>query len=459
MVQVAGVGRAMDALKASVRRGAFLVLAVAPRLHALLRLVHGARAAEPVRRRAAEVRLQAPASRTTPTGPGLYFVGPGVTMHTFPAGDPRPRGALTTATRPLRKAGSSAERRVEAYFDRRARLLGRRTHRIIDALNIQTSDGYAVTTDVTLLYSIEDPVRVASDFGWGSLYVDSFVINTFRNGVLSTLGKMNAESFYDEAVRIAAVEEAEGLLRQRFAERGFKVEKLLLRSYRYADAYEKSLEAKKVAVQLTEKNRKESLVNEEKAKLQQIESKGNAAITIAESEVNARIAQDPGRGRPLLLPDPGPGRQGGQRRRRRGEAPEGRRPDHGRRPLRGGPRDREDVRQHRGRRHDARAVHHLRPQRLGPDRREPGRRHRGRAGRGRQEVRPRSRGSLLLLAAALSLAACGATSLHRGGRAHEPLRRPREARRAADLRAGRASTSSCPSSTPGTRCPSRSRTC
>jgi hypothetical protein len=42
---------------------------------------------------------------------------------------------------------------------------------------------------------------------------------------------------------------------------------------------------------MTEKNRKEALVNEEHAKLEQIQSKGNAAITIAESEVNAQIAK------------------------------------------------------------------------------------------------------------------------------------------------------------------------
>jgi uncharacterized membrane protein YqiK len=92
-------------------------------------------------------------------------------------------------------------------------------------------------------------------------------------------------------VRIAAVKEAEEFLRQKFAERGFRVEKLLLRSYHYQDSYEKSLHEKKVAVQLTVKNRKESLVNDERATLQQIESKGNATITIAESEVNAKIAK------------------------------------------------------------------------------------------------------------------------------------------------------------------------
>jgi len=44
-------------------------------------------------------------------------------------------------------------------------------------------------------------------------------------------------------------------------------------------------------VQLTEKNHKEGLVNDERAKFQQIESKGNATITIAESEVNAKISK------------------------------------------------------------------------------------------------------------------------------------------------------------------------
>jgi regulator of protease activity HflC (stomatin/prohibitin superfamily) len=225
-------------------------------------------------------------------GPGLYFVGVGTTLHAF-SREIHILEASFERQEALRKATTpEVEAKVKAFFDRRDEILGGgATHRTIDALNIQTSDGYSVATDVAVLYSIEDPLRIARDFGWGSLYVDSFVINTFRNCVLATLGKMNAESFYDETIRIAAIREAEGLLRQRFEQRGFRVEKLLLRNFRYADSYEKSLEAKKVAVQLTEKNRKESLVNEERAKLQQIASRGNAAITIAESEVNAKISK------------------------------------------------------------------------------------------------------------------------------------------------------------------------
>jgi len=289
MVKVAGYGTALEALKASLTRKVIKILVVAAGLM---------------------VFYQACSSRVLPnefgvkqrrfgftTGivekaysPGLYFVGPGSTMHTFPR-EIQVLEASFEQQEAMRKAGGGGQGRVQAFFEARNETLGDTTHRVVDALNVQTSDGYAVMADVTLMYSIVDPVKIARDFGWGTLYVDSFVINTFRNSVLGTLGKMNAESFYDPMARIKAIEEAQALLAERFAARGFKVERLLLRNFVYADNYERSLKDKKVAVQLTEKNRKESLVNEERAKLQQIESKGNGTITIAASEVGARIAK------------------------------------------------------------------------------------------------------------------------------------------------------------------------
>lgn len=224
-------------------------------------------------------------------GPGLYFVGVGTTMQTFPREIHLLEASNERVTSERKARGRDVVAKVDEYFDMRDRVLGGSTHRRVEALNVQTSDGYAVNADVSLLYSITDPVKIAKEFGWGSLYVDSFVINTFRNTVLATMGKMSAEQFYDEEQRQKAVTEAEELMRKRFGERGFSVEKLLLRDYVYNEAYEKSLQEKKVAVQLAEKNKKESLVNEERAKLQQIESKGNASITIAESEVNAQISK------------------------------------------------------------------------------------------------------------------------------------------------------------------------
>jgi regulator of protease activity HflC (stomatin/prohibitin superfamily) len=225
-------------------------------------------------------------------GPGLYLVGPGTTMHAFPREIHLIEASYDLEESLAKARDKDTAAKVQDYFRRRQDLLGgRATDRVVEALNIQTSDGYAVLADVSLLYSIVDPVRVARDFGWGSMYIDAFVVSTFRNGVLTTLGKMNAESFYDEKVRMRAVAEAEAFVREKFAARGFEVHRLLLRNYRYAPTYEKSLHDKKVAVQLAVKNEKERLVNEEKAKLQRIEAQGSARIQIAESEVNAEIAK------------------------------------------------------------------------------------------------------------------------------------------------------------------------
>ncbi len=223
-------------------------------------------------------------------GPGLYFVGPGTTLYTYPRTLNILEASNEREESQHKAPNSDVVHQVNAYFDERNRLLGLDTHRTIDALTVQTSDGYSVTAEVVLLYTIKDPVKVAREFGFGTAYVDRFVINTFRNGVLSTLGAMNAEAFFHEQARVQAVSAAEATLRERFSARGFEVEKLLVSGYSYAPNYEKSLHDKKVAVQLTEKNRKQSLVNEERAKLQQLDSQGNANIIIAESEVAAQIS-------------------------------------------------------------------------------------------------------------------------------------------------------------------------
>ena len=217
---------------------------------------------------------------------------------------------------------------VERYFERRDKVLGRATHRVIDAFNVQTSDGYAVICDVTLLYSIADPVRIAKDFGWGSLYVDAFVVNTFRNGVLPDARQDERRVVLQRgAADRGGRRTPRRSCKARFAERGFKVETLLLRNYRYAENYEKSLQDKKVAVQLTEKNRKESARQrgEGQAGADRVEGERHHHDRRVGGERADR--EDPRRGRALRLADAGQGRQGGQRGAGRGQAAEGRRPD------------------------------------------------------------------------------------------------------------------------------------
>ena len=322
----------------------------------LLRRLHRPGAAQRVGGGAAQVRLQARHRGRRPTAAGLYFVGPGRHHAHLPPRDPRARGLLRPARsrspRP-RPWAATPRRRSTQYFERRDELLGGgTTHRVVEALNVQTSDGYAVTADVTLLYSIADPVKIAREFGWGSLYVDAFVAQHLPQRRPVDPGQDERRVVLRRGAAHPGHRGGRRPSRRSASRSGASRSKeLLLRNFRYAENYEKSLHDKKVAVQLAEKNRKESLVNEEQAKLKQIESKGNADITIAESEVQTPRSPRSGP-RPSSTPrrrGPGPTRRStwpqAEAKRLKADAL-----TTGGRPLRGGARDGEDVREHRGRR-------------------------------------------------------------------------------------------------------------
>src|SRR4029450_10970816 len=89
--------------------------------------------------------------------PGLYFVGPGTTMHTFPREIHVLEASYDRQAASRKAANETVRKRVDDYFDRRDQVLGGATHRTIEALNVQTSDGYAVTAGVAPLYTLPDP--------------------------------------------------------------------------------------------------------------------------------------------------------------------------------------------------------------------------------------------------------------------------------------------------------------
>src|SRR5947209_7062773 len=82
MVQVVGMGRAVDQLKSSLRRGT--VLAVTALV--VVGLFYGSCTARvlPNEFGIEQRKFGSAGIASTVYGPGLYFVGPGVTMHTFP---------------------------------------------------------------------------------------------------------------------------------------------------------------------------------------------------------------------------------------------------------------------------------------------------------------------------------------------------------------------------------------
>jgi regulator of protease activity HflC (stomatin/prohibitin superfamily) len=61
------------------------------------------------------------------------------------------------------------------------------------AANIQTSDGFFVVVDVSILYRIIDPVKVIKSIGPGKLYIENGIMPKAEPALKDALGKLTTE--------------------------------------------------------------------------------------------------------------------------------------------------------------------------------------------------------------------------------------------------------------------------
>ena len=189
--------------------------------------------------------------------PGLHFLVPGAErMHSFPAdlqvlemsdaakGDHRPTTNL----------------------------------RQVPAIKIQTSEGYTVSVDITVLYRIEDAYQVMTQIGPGRLYEDSAVIPRAGQQLRRKFGELDAEQFYQGDFREKAAAEAQRLLTEELSPKGIRVTHVLVRQYRYDQRYQAAIESRKIQDQTVFKNRAEAAAAQEEAKMNTIVAEGAAAV-------------------------------------------------------------------------------------------------------------------------------------------------------------------------------------
>ena len=133
--------------------------------------------------------------------PGVHWVSPGTErMHLFPTdiqlfnltNDPSERGKAEQTVRP--------------------------------ALNIQTSEGYTVTVDLSVAFRVEDPYRVMTVAGPGRLYEESLVFPRAEQVLRKRLGELDAEQFYDVRLRTKTVQKALEDLNAELLPSGVRVE-------------------------------------------------------------------------------------------------------------------------------------------------------------------------------------------------------------------------------------------
>ena len=87
--------------------------------------------------------------------------------------------------------------------------------RIVKAAYIQTSDGFYVKMDTSILYRIEDPVKLVNMVGAGKLYEDNGILPVAENAIKVRLGTLQPEDFFDAKIRVAKLDEARDLMNEK----------------------------------------------------------------------------------------------------------------------------------------------------------------------------------------------------------------------------------------------------
>ena len=163
-------------------------------------------------------------------------------------------------------------------------------HRQMPAINVPTVDGYPVDVDVSVLYQLKDPYKVASKFGFGKGYEESVVIRFTDFLVKRYLGDLRAEQFYHEA-RLGKVAALKADLTQRMAANGLELTDVVIRQYDYPQTFQTLTEQKKIQDQKVLANRELAKQEEVQTRLNQTLAEGQNLINVKTAEFNAQITE------------------------------------------------------------------------------------------------------------------------------------------------------------------------
>jgi regulator of protease activity HflC (stomatin/prohibitin superfamily) len=148
------------------------------------------------------------------------------------------------------------------------------------AAHIQTSDGFFVDVDVSILYHIKDPYLVFTTIGPGTLFEDNGIIPKAEPALKETLGKLTTEEFYNSPMRVQKTEEAKNRLNNELNLKGIEVDQVLVRYFKYSQEIQKNIEEKKLQDQMVFTNRAAARAAKEEAQLKKIIQEGTVISAV-----------------------------------------------------------------------------------------------------------------------------------------------------------------------------------
>lgn len=161
---------------------------------------------------------------------------------------------------------------------------GNSSHRYGPSAKIQTSDGFYVDVDVTILYRIIDPYKVINILGPNDQYYDVGIVPNVEPKLKEALGGLTTEEFYNSPLRVEKANMARDLLNKELEPKGMRVDHVFVRYFIYQREIQRNIEEKKLQDQLAERNKAEGLAAIEGAKLKKVTQEGemNVKVTLEE---------------------------------------------------------------------------------------------------------------------------------------------------------------------------------
>lgn len=155
-----------------------------------------------------------------------------------------------------------------------------------NSANIQTSDGFFVDVEVTVLYRIDDPLLLIKTLGPGQGYITQGISPKAVPYLKESLGELTTEDFYNSPLRVAKANQARDLLNEEMMTKGIRVEHVLVRYFQYSEEIQRNIEEKKLQDQLVFRNISEGRAATEAAKIKKIQQEGeaNVLVTLQEGE-------------------------------------------------------------------------------------------------------------------------------------------------------------------------------
>ncbi|MFH0725339.1 MAG: SPFH domain-containing protein [Pseudomonadota bacterium] len=159
------------------------------------------------------------------------------------------------------------------------------------AAHIQTSDGFFVDVDVSMLYHIKDPYLVFTMIGPGTLFEDNGIIPKAEPALKETLGKLTTEEFYNSLMRAQKTEEAKIQLNAELNLKGIEVDQVLVRYFKYSPEIQKNIEEKKLQDQMVFTNQAAARAAKEEAELKKIVQEGMVIAAVEMEKGKAYVTR------------------------------------------------------------------------------------------------------------------------------------------------------------------------